>query len=403
MIRFLTAGESHGKALVTIVEGFPSNIPINADFINHQLKRRQSGYGRGARMKIESDSVQILSGIRFGKTVGSPISFIIENKDFANWQDVMDSKTNTGSVDKITIPRPGHADLVGVTKYNFDDIRNSIERSSARETAARVVAGSVARKFLEYFGIYIGSFVESIGGIYSVTNYYQNLLCNKYSLKKSAVEISLKADKSSVRVLEDSQENKIIKKIKSVKKQGNTLGGSFVTVATGVPVGLGSFMHFDRKLDADIAFNMMSINAVKGVEIGIGFKGAELSGSLVHDEVIFQKNIFSRSSNFAGGIEGGISNGLPIVIRAAMKPISTLAKPITSIDLHSMKKVKSRYERSDFTAVPACSVISESVLSWVIAKHFLEKFGGDSIEETSDNFNSYLKKFPERIKKGFSK
>ena len=403
MIRFLTAGESHGKALVTIVEGFPSNLPIDADYIDQQLRRRQSGYGRGARMKIESDSVQILSGIRYGKTIGSPISFIIENRDWENWQEVMSIGSTSKSLDKIAIPRPGHADLVGVTKYNFNDIRNSIERSSARETAARVAAGSVARKFLEYFGIYVGSFVESIGGIYSSTEYYEQLLLNKLLLKKSAAEISLRADKSLVRVLDNLQENKIIKKIKSIKKEGDTVGGTFVTIATGVPVGLGSFMHYDRKLDADIAINIMSINAVKGVEIGIGFESAELTGSQVHDEIILNKKTFSRKTNFSGGIEGGISNGMPVVVRAAMKPISTLAKPLSSIDLSKMKKVKSRYERSDFTAVPACSVIAESMLCWVLTKHFLNKFGGDSIEETGDNFNSYIKKSPKRIKKGFSK
>lgn len=403
MITFLTAGESHGKALVTIVEGFPSNLPINADYINQQLKRRQSGYGRGARMKIESDSVQILSGIRFGKTLGSPISFMIENKDWVNWQEVMSIESTSKSFDKITIPRPGHADLVGVTKYNFNDIRNSIERSSARETAARVAAGSLARKFLEYFGIYVGSFVESIGGIYSTTDYYEQLLQNKLPFSKSAAKFSNKADQSSVRVMDDLQENKIIKKIKAIKKNGDTLGGTFITIANGVPVGLGSFMHFDRKLDADIAFNMMSINAVKGVEIGVGFQSANLTGLQVQDEIIIKEKTFSRKTNFAGGIEGGISNGMPIVVRAAMKPISTLAKPLSTVDLSTMNKVKSRYERSDFTAVPACSVISESVLSWVVAKHFLEKFGGDSIEETSDNFNSFIKKSPERIKKGFSK
>jgi chorismate synthase len=401
MIRFLTAGESHGKALVTIVEGFPSNLPIHSDYINQQLKRRQSGYGRGSRMKIESDTVQVLSGIRLGKTLGSPISFLIENKDWVNWQDVMSIEDSSEKFKKITIPRPGHADLVGLSKYNYDDIRNSIERSSARETAARVAAGSVAKKFLEYFGIYVGSFVESIGGIYSTTNYYAKLLQNKISQSKSAIEVSVKADKSAVRVLDDLQGNKIIKKIKSIKKTGDTLGGTFITIATGVPVGLGSFMQFDRKLDADIAFNFLSINAVKGVEIGNGFESAQQYGSQVHDEIILKdKNLF-RKTNFSGGIEGGISTGLPILVRAAMKPISTLARPLSTIDLSTMKKVKSRYERSDFTAVPACSVISESVLAWVIAKHFLEKFGGDSIEETSDNFNSFIRKLPQRINKGF--
>ncbi len=403
MIRFLTAGESHGKALVTIVEGFPSNIPISSEEINLQLKRRQGGYGRSARMKIESDRVKILSGIRFRKTLGSPISFLIENKDWVNWEDVLSIEKPTGSIKKITIPRPGHADLVGVSKYNFDDIRNSIERSSARETAARVAAGSVARKFLEHFGIQIGSFVESIGGINSSKDYYNQLLQNKTSLGKTGRDISVKADESVVRALDKIQEKKIIDKIKSIKKIGDTLGGTFITIATGVPVGLGSFMHYDRRLDADIAFHIMSINAVKGVEIGNGFVSAEQYGSQVHDEITINGKSFSRKTNHSGGIKGGISNGLPILIRAAMKPISTLAKPLNSIDLSSMKKVVSRYERSDFTAVPSCAVVAESMLAWVIAKHFLIKFGGDSLEETRDNFNSFTKKSFNRIRKGFKR
>ncbi|MCU0332991.1 MAG: chorismate synthase [Ignavibacteriaceae bacterium] len=403
MIRFLTAGESHGKALVTIVEGFPSNIPISAGEINYQLKRRQGGYGRGTRMKIESDSVQILSGIRFGKTLGSPISFLIENKDWVNWEKELSVQQNKESIKKITIPRPGHADLVGVSKYNFDDIRNSIERSSARETAARMAAGSIARIFLEHFGIKIGSYVESIGSIYSSKDYFNQLLKNKTLLLKSGLNISAKADKSAVRVLDESQEKKIINKIKSVKKSGDTLGGTFVTIATGVPVGLGSFMHFDRRLDADIAFHLMSINAVKGVEIGNGFESAEQYGSQVHDEITIDVKNFSRKTNHSGGIEGGISNGLPILVRAAMKPISTLARPLNSIDLTTMKKIISRYERSDFTAVPSCAVVAESMLAWVLAKHFLIKFGGDSLEETEDNFSSFTKKSFDRIRKGFKK
>jgi chorismate synthase len=403
MIRFLTAGESHGKALVTIIEGFPSNIPISKKYVDEHLRRRQSGYGRSSRMKIESDSVQILSGIRLGKTIGSPISFLIENKDWANWRDLMDIEGSLKSIDKITIPRPGHADLVGVTKYNFNDIRNSIERSSARETAARVAAGSVARKFLEEFGISIGSCVESIGGIYSSTNILSQLVQNGRLAKKSGCDISLKADKSSVRVLDPTQGKKIIDKIKTAKKSGDTLGGTFIVMATGVPAGLGSFMHYDRKLNADIAFHLMSINAVKAIEIGDGFNNAEKFGSKVQDEIVLSKNIFTRKTNHSGGIEGGVSNGLPIIIRSAMKPISTLSKPISSIDLSSMKKVSSRYERSDFTAVPSCAVIAESMLAWVIAKHFLVKFGGDSIEETKDNFNSFTKKSFKRIRKEFRK
>ncbi|MCW8802837.1 MAG: chorismate synthase [Ignavibacteriaceae bacterium] len=403
MIRFLTAGESHGKALVTIIEGFPSNLPISPEYINHHMKRRQRGYGRSARMKIESDSVQILSGVRLGKTLGSPISFLIENQDWINWQEVLSVEKQSGSVKKITIPRPGHADLVGVSKYNFDDIRNSIERSSARETSARVAAGTLARKFLEYFDIYVGSYVESIGGIYSSKDHFSQLLQNKASLGKTGWDISVKADRSTVRVLDALQEKKIINKIKAVKKSGDTLGGTFIAVATGVPVGLGSFVQYDRRFDADIAFHLMSINAVKGVEIGNGFASADAYGSEVHDEITIDRKSFSRKTNHSGGIEGGISTGLPIIVRAAMKPISTLAKPLNSFDLSSLKKVISRYERSDFTAVPSCAVIAESMLAWVIAKHFLIKFGGDSIEETRDNFNSYTKKYFNRMVKGFNK
>lgn len=403
MIRFLTAGESHGQSLNTIVEGFPSNLPISSEDINHHLKRRQGGFGRSTRMKVESDSVQILSGIRFGKTLGSPISFLIENKDWINWQEVLSIEKPTGLIKKISIPRPGHTDLVGVSKYNFDDIRNSIERSSARETAARVAAGSVARKFLEHFGIHIGSYVESIGGVYSSKDYFNQLLQNKISLGKTGWDISVKADKSVVRVLDVLQEKKIINKIKSIKKSGDTVGGTFISIATGVPVGLGSFMHYDRRLDADIAFHLMSINAVKGVELGNGFVSSEQYGSQVHDEITLGRKSFSRKTNHSGGIEGGISTGLPILIRAAMKPISTLTKPLYSIDLSSMKKVSSRYERSDFTAVPSCAVVAESMLAWVIAKHFLIKFSGDSIEETKDNFDSFTKKSYSRIRKGFQK
>jgi chorismate synthase len=403
MIRFLTSGESHGKALTTIIDGFPSNLSISLEYINFHLKRRQIGYGRSIRMKIESDSVQILSGVRFGKTLGSPISFLIENKDWVNWQEEMNLENNSGKIPKVTIPRPGHADLVGVTKYNFDDIRSSIERSSARETAARVAAGTIARKFLEHFGIHIGSYVEGIGGIYSSKKIFETLLQNKKSIFKTGWEASVKSDKSILRVLDSIQEQKIINKIKLTKKNGDTLGGTFITIATGVPVGLGSFMQYDRRLDADIAFNIMSINAVKGIEIGSAFSSAEQTGSKVHDEIIYDKNKFSRKSNNAGGVEGGLSNGLPILVRSAMKPISTLAKPLNTIDLSSMKKVSSRYERSDITAVPACAVISESMLAWTIAKHFLIKFGGDSLEETKDNFDSYSKKSLYRIRKGFGK
>ena len=371
MIRFLTAGESHGKALMTIVDGFPSNLKISESYISQNLKRRQAGYGRGLRMKIESDRVEILSGVRFGKTLGSPISMLIKNSDWENWETIMSVEQINEKVQKITIPRPGHADLVGISKFNYKDIRNSIERSSARETATRVAAGSIARRLLEEFGISIGSYVESIGGIYPNENFTNKLFANSLPSNFKAQKIGDKADISAVRVLETSHENKIIRKIKSAKKKGDTLGGTFLTIATGVPVGLGSFMSYDTKLDADIAQSIMSINAVKAVEIGEGFKLAEKFGSQSHDEIILKKDIFSRKTNRAGGIEGGVSTGLPIIVRAAMKPIATLMSPIESINLSTMKKVDARRERSDFVAVPACAVIAESMLAWSIAKFFL--------------------------------
>lgn len=401
MIRFLTAGESHGKALTIIVDGIPSNLKITAEYINDQLKRRQAGYGRGTRMKIESDHVEILSGIRYGKTLGSPVSMLINNKDWDNWTDTMSVEEISSNPNKISIPRPGHADLTGITKYNLDDIRNSIERSSARETAARVAACTVALKLLEEFGISIGSYVESIGGIYSGVNYFNTLLENKISTGFKGNSLSNKADKSSVRVIDKNQEERIISKIKSAKKKGDTLGGTFVTVATGVPPGLGSFVQYDLKLDADIAQSIMSVNAVKAVSIGSGFESAGLFGSQTHDEIIKKGETLTRKSNRAGGIEGGISTGLPIIIRAAMKPIATLMSPIESVDLSKMKKVYARRERSDFVAVPACAVISESMLAWSLAKFFVLKFGGDSIEEMKDNYKSYNSKIYKRIKRNF--
>lgn len=401
MIRFLTAGESHGKALATIVEGFPSNLTLTEDYINYHLRRRQTGYGRGMRMKIESDTAEILSGIRFGKTLGSPISVVIKNKDWDNWQNEMSILSSNNYSKRISVPRPGHADLVGVSKYNYDDIRNSIERSSARETAARVAAGSIARKLLEDFGITIGSYVESIGGIFPANNFTSKLFENKLSKIFSANSISKKADISSVRTLDKNQEKKIIRKIKTAKKKGDTLGGTFIVFATGVPAGLGTFMHYDLKLDAEIAHSIMSINAVKAVEIGEGFLSAQKYGSQSHDEIIKLKEKITRRTNRAGGIEGGISTGLPIIVRAAMKPIATLMSPIRSVDLSTMKSVDARRERSDFVAVPACAVIAESMLAWSIAKYFLLKFAGDSFEELNDNYHNYSKKLFPRIKNNF--
>lgn len=401
MIRFLTAGESHGKALTVIIDGMPSNLILENSYLNYHLKRRQAGYGRGHRMKIESDTAEILSGVRFQRTLGSPISLLIRNKDWENWKNQLSPEVEKKNIEKVTVPRPGHADLVGIAKYNYNDIRNSIERSSARETAARVAAGSAARKLLEEFNIFVGSFVESIGGEYPDHNMFEDLTQNVISRNFSAWELAQEADKSDVRVLEKEHENRIINKIKQVKKKGDTLGGTFITAATGVPTGLGSFMQYDLKLDADIASAIMSINAVKAVSIGTGFESAEITGSESHDEIIKSGENLKRKTNRAGGIEGGISNGMPIIIRAAMKPIATLMNPIESVDLRSMKKIVSRRERSDFVAVPACAVIAESMLAWVLAKHFLLKFGGDSFEETRDNYNNYTKKLFSRISRNF--
>jgi len=403
MIRFLTAGESHGKGLTVIAEGFPSNLKIEESYINSHLARRQMGYGRGGRMKIETDTAEILSGIRFQKTLGSPISLFIKNSDWENWDDEMTSGKPKEKYAKITVPRPGHADLVGVSKYDLDDIRNSIERSSARETAARVAAGSIARRFLEEFGISVGSYVESIGGINSKEKYSEKLFSNSQGSNFNAWSLSEKSDKSSVRVLDKIHEEKIIRKIKKAKKNGDTLGGMFITVASGLPVGLGSFIQYDTKLNADIAHAMMSINAVKGVEIGTGFRSADAYGSESHDEINIKKNELTRKSNRAGGIEGGMTTGLPILVRVAMKPIATLMSPIEAVDLSTMKKVISRRERSDFVAVPACAVISESMLAWVLAKSFLDKFGGDSMCEVRDNYKNYTSKLQRRLVSNFRK
>ncbi|MEI7811767.1 MAG: chorismate synthase [Ignavibacteria bacterium] len=401
MIRFLTAGESHGKALTALIEGFPSNIPVTTEYINSHLKRRQMGYGRGLRMKIETDQAEILSGVRFEKTLGSPVSLLIRNADWENWTEIMTPGKSFGQVDRITVPRPGHADLVGVSKYNFDDIRNSIDRSSARETAARVAACTIARRFLEEFGITVGSYVESIGGIRSKKNFAERLFNNDMDKNFSAWSLAEEADKSEVRVMDKEQEEKIIRKIKTAKKKGDTLGGTFFIIVSGVPEGLGSFVHYDRKLNAELAASIMSVNAVKAVEIGTGFLSAEIFGSESHDEIIMSDGTISRKTNRAGGIEGGISTGLPIIMRVAMKPIATLMSPIESIDLKTMDKIISRRERSDFCAVPACAVIAESMAAWTVARFMLEKFGGDSLEETKTNYKNYIDNSFKRLKKNF--
>ena len=401
MIKFFTAGESHGKSLSAIIEGFPSNLKINFEQVNSDLKRRQGGYGRGGRMKIESDEIEILSGIRFGKTLGTPISLLIKNNDWVNWSGRMSADKKV-KVEKITIPRPGHADLVGVSKYNFNDIRNSIERSSARETAARVAVGAFAKELLAQFGITVTSFVESIGGIYSDEKYYGKLLEKGNIPAKEFNEIVENANRSSVGVLSTSQEEKIIKRIKKAKKDGDSLGGTCVILAANLPVGLGSFVHYERRIDTIISKNVMSINALKAIEFGLGFSIADLPGSKVHDEIINDDGSFTRTTNYSGGMEGGISNGMPIIIRVAMKPIATLMKPLKSVDLKTGKPIEARHERSDTVAVTACRVVAEAMLAWSIAEVFVEKFGGDSIEEMKDNFNNYTKKTKTRLKRNFN-
>ncbi len=390
MVRYFTAGESHGQALVGIVEGIPAGVEISLNYINHQLWRRQQGYGRGGRMRLETDKVEILSGVRFGKTLGTPIALVVRNKDWQHWTDRMSVEGSGKGIEKITLPRPGHADYVGALKYEFDDIRNVIDRASARETAMRVACCTIIRKFLEEIGISIGSHVLSIGSAEVTERKRIDALIGKYSTTVS--KLSDDADKSEVRILDSRVEQKAIASIKSCKKKGDTLGGIFEVLVSGVPIGLGSHVHYDRKLDGQLAQAIMSIQAVKGVEIGDGFENARRFGSHVHDEMLLDKkgNVV-RPTNHAGGMEGGISNGELIVLRGAMKPISTLAKPLRTVDIQTRKQAASRYERSDVCAVPACAVIAESVVAPVLANAFLEKFGGDSIKEIRKRYKGTSK------------
>ncbi len=338
-------------------------------------------------MRIESDKVEILSGIRHGKTIGSPISMVIHNLESPKWREVMSIEGSDKGTEKITIPRPGHADYAGMKKYLYDDIRNVIERSSARETAMRVACCTVIRKFLEDFGIFIGSHVLSIGNVVMKDRSKADRAISKYlAASCGAYKISEEADKSELRMLDTNVETTAISLIRKTRKDGDSVGGVFEIVITGVPVGLGSYVHYDRKLDGQFAQALMSIQAVKGVEIGNGFQNSHRLGSEVHDPFILKNGRIARKSNNAGGLEGGVSNGEMITLHAAMKPISTLANPLKSIDLKTLKSVKSRYERSDVCAVPACAVIGEAVVVPVLANAFLEKFGGDSLTEISRNF-----------------
>ncbi len=388
MLRFLTAGESHGKGLIGIIEGLPAGVPILKEDIDKELKRRQGGYGRGGRMKIESDEVEIISGIRWGKTIGSPIGLLIKNQDWHNWESGMNPHPSfEGSIPPVTRPRPGHADLAGIMKYLHYDIRNVLERSSARETAIRVAIGAIAKRFLSIFNIKIGSFVTSIGSA-SVS------VETAFLSESELLALAENAENSKVRCPFPELDGDFIDAIDKAVNTGDSVGGNFVCFAVFVPVGLGSYVHWDRKLDGRIAQGFMGIQAIKAVEIGDGVELGNKFGSEVMDEIIYNEG-FSRKTNHMGGIEGGVSNGMPIIVKATMKPIPTLRRPLKSVDVFTKETVSAAYERSDICAVPAASVIGEAVLAWHLAEAFIEKFGGDSLEEVSDNFKAYQ----ERLKK----
>ncbi|MBF0106590.1 MAG: chorismate synthase [Deltaproteobacteria bacterium] len=382
-MRYFTAGESHGPGLTAILEGMPSHVPLNLSQINQQLARRQQGYGRGDRMKIESDSVRITSGVRHGKTLGSPIALWIENKDHAAWADEMSPVAVRGFQSKrcIFYPRPGHADLNGGLKYDHTDLRNVLERASARETAVRVAVGALCLQFISTFNVSVTAHVIQIGGV---------------GISKGRPDFSVinqKQQKSPVRCIDDAASKKMMAVIDKAKKAGDSVGGIFEVIFSGIPTGLGSHVQADRKLDAIMARTVMSIQAVKGVEIGMGFLAAELLGSKVHDGIYYDRKNkkFRRRTNNAGGFEGGMTTGENIVIRGVMKPISTLLKPLESVDVHTKKTCRASVERSDICAVPAAAVVAENILCIDVASAILEKFGGDSLKEVLKNYGAYCK------------
>ena len=376
-MRYLTAGESHGPRLTAIIEGVPAGLPLTADYINAELKRRQGGYGRGARMKIESDQVEITSGVRHGLTMGCPITLNVTNLDHQKWLEIMsaaDVDEKKKGLRKITKPRPGHADLVGGMKYRFDDLRNSLERSSARETTMRVAVGAVAKRLLEEIGVEVASHIVTFGGI--DIDVPDNL---------TVAEIKERAAQSEVSIVNPEREEEIKAYIDQIKKDGDTIGGIIETVVGGVPVGLGSYVQWDKKLDAKIAQGVVSINAFKGVEFGVGFEAGRLKGSQVMDEILWsEEDGFTRRTNNLGGFEGGMTNGQPIVVRGVMKPIPTLYKPLMSVDIETHEPYKATVERSDPTALPAAGVVMESVVATVLATEVLEKFSSDNLEELKD-------------------
>lgn len=388
-MRYLTAGESHGPRLTAIIEGVPAGLPLTADYINQELKRRQGGYGRGARMKIETDQVDITSGVRHGLTMGGPITLNVTNLDHQKWLEIMnvaDVEEKKKGLRKITKPRPGHADLVGGMKYRFSDLRNSLERSSARETTMRVAVGAVAKRLLEEIGVEVASHIVTFGGIDIAVP--ENL---------TVQEIKERAAQSEVSIVNPEKEEEIKSYIDKIKKDGDTIGGIIETIVGGVPVGLGSFVQWDKKLDAKLAQGVVSINAFKGVEFGVGFDAGRLKGSQVMDEILWsQEDGFTRRTNNLGGFEGGMTNGEPIVVRGVMKPIPTLYKPLMSVDIETHEPYKATVERSDPTALPAAAVVMESVVATVLATEVLDKFSSDNLEELKEavqNHRDFVKNF----------
>ncbi|MGL5650186.1 MAG: chorismate synthase [Paraclostridium sp.] len=385
MLRYITSGESHGKCLTSIIDGIPANVSLNIDEINLEMKKRQSGYGRGGRMKIESDTVDILSGVRGKTTIGGPIAIQIKNKDYENWIKYMNPLEEVDrETRKVEQVRPGHADLIGSLKYDFDDARNVLERSSARETASRVAVGAICKQVLKAFDVEFVSHVVQIGNV-KVDKIYS------FDFIKDNVDIS------EVRCIDKGIEKLMISEIDMAKSEKDTLGGIIEIRVKNVPPGLGSYVHYDKKIDAHIAMNVMSIQAIKGVEIGIGFEVANNRGSNVMDEIFYndEKGIY-RESNRLGGIEGGMTTGDEIIVRCAMKPIPTLYKPLNSINMKTLENFQATVERSDTCAVPACSVVCENVVAFVILQFMLDKFGKDNIEDIMNNYNSYMNRLGDR-------
>lgn len=379
MLRYLNGGESHGKYLLAVLEGVPSGLPLTADMIDHDLARRQKGYGRGGRMRVEQDRVEFACGVRKGRTIGNPLGLLIPNKDWENWKDVMAAEPGPTPPEKVvTRPRPGHADLVGAIKYGHRDVRNVLEKASARETAIRVAIGGVAKALLSHFGMQVISYTVEIGNVVA-------------DCGADPLEAYKKAEGSDVRSPDADAGTKMIEQIRTAKHRGDTLGGVFEVVVTNPPIGLGSYAQWDRRLSARLAMAAMSIQAMKGVEIGMGFGAARRFGSEVHDEIYYDRTdkAFIRKTNNAGGLEGGITNGEPIVLRVAMKPISTLYSPKKSVDIISKEPFDATVERSDICTVPAAGVVGEAVIAFEIANAMVEKFGGDSLEEMKRNFGSY--------------